>query len=127
MIAFRTKPEEEEMIKAYAEQKGISVSDFLRETALERIKLDMTIVEAIVYTRLEFNNILNKATDNKISVYSDVGGYWSYGESYLFKSEISNEEVYDMLNKYYNSLKMNINVKEVIIDNTKNRVVVVIN
>lgn len=106
MIAFRTKPEEEEMIKAYAEQKGISVSDFLRETILERIKLDMTIVEAIVYTVEEFENIL---------------------KSKEYQYDVSDEKIYNVLNEYYKSLKMIVNVKEVVVDNTKNKVVVIIN
>lgn len=38
MLSVRTKNEEEELIKAYARMHGMSVSDFLKRTALEKIE-----------------------------------------------------------------------------------------
>ena len=38
MIALRVKPEEENAIKAYAEMHGMTVSEFLRKSALEKIE-----------------------------------------------------------------------------------------
>lgn len=38
MLALRTKPEEENVIRAYAELHGMTVSEFLRKSALEKIE-----------------------------------------------------------------------------------------
>ena len=38
MIALRVKAEEEEVIRAYAEVHGMTVSEFLRKSALEKIE-----------------------------------------------------------------------------------------
>ena len=122
MISLRVKPEEEELIKEYAEQNGMSVSEFLRETALEKIKSEFVIVEAIVYTMEEFDKLLYKVSNGDIEISYDAKG-WFYTLSENRQDDVTDEEIYSMLSEHYKIY----NVKDIIVDTTKDKVVIVFN